>query len=71
MHCLPSCSVQNASVTNNFGREITDAIGHWVVKGFACGPFDCPPVDRIQVNSILAVPQDRKVRAVLTLIPAA
>ncbi len=64
---LPACSVQNANITKQYGAEISDTVGHWVKEGFVCGPFDTPPLDRFRVNSILAVPQDGKVRPVLNV----
>jgi len=64
---LPACVVKNAENTKKFGREIADSIAHWIKEGFACGPFDQPPIDRIRVNSLLAVPQDGKVRPVLNV----
>ena len=64
---LPACSVENANITKKYGKEISDTIAHWVKEGFACGPFDYPPLDKFRVNSILAVPQDGKVRPVLNV----
>ncbi len=64
---LPSCSIENANITKKFGREISDAVAHWIKEGFACGPFDQPPLDNFRVNSILAVPQEGKVRPVLNV----
>ena len=64
---LPSHFEANAKITSNYGREITDSVGHWISEGFACGPFDYPPLERFRVNSILAVPQDGKVRPVLNV----
>ncbi len=64
---LPACCVKNANITKQYGEEISDTIAHWVKEGFACGPFDYPPLERFRVNSILAVPQDGKVRPVLNV----
>lgn len=64
---LPSCFVKNSSIAFQYGKEVTDSIAHWINQGFACGPFDSPPCDKFRVNSILAVPQDGKVRAVLNV----
>ncbi len=64
---LQVCSVENAKITQKYGKEITDSIGYWIQEGFACGPFDYPPVDRFRVNSLLAVPQEGKVRPVLNV----
>jgi len=64
---LPSCKVANAKITEKYGREITDTIGFWIKEGFVCGPFPSPPLDKFRVNSILAIPQEGKVRPVLNV----
>ena len=46
---------------------MTDAIAYWIKSGFACGPFDSPPLDRFRVNQLAAVPQDGKVRPVINV----
>ena len=46
---------------------MTDAIAYWIKSGFACGPFDSPPLDRFCVNQLAAVPQDGKVRPVINV----
>ena len=46
---------------------MTDAIAYGIKSGFACGPFDSPPLDRFRVNQLAAVPQDGKVRPVINV----
>ena len=62
---MPSSSVKNAPSATKYGEEMTDAIAYWIKSGFACGPFDSPPLDRFRVNQLAAVPQDGKVRPVI------
>jgi hypothetical protein len=64
---LPSCKVPNNLSTVKFGREVTDAVAHWVRKGYASGPFSEPPTKKFRANAILAIDQGDKVRTVLDL----
>jgi len=64
---LPPCFVKNASSALLYGENVTDAIAHWLVKGFASGPFDTPPLPEFRVNPIMAIPQGEKVRPVLNV----
>jgi hypothetical protein len=64
---LPSCKVPNNLSCKKFGREVTDAVAHWVKKGYASGPFSEPPLKRFRANAILAIDQGEKVRTVLDL----
>jgi len=62
---LPTCLVENANSTLMYGADVTDNIATWVKKGFAAGPFDCPPLGNFRVNPLIAVKQPGKVRPVL------
>ena len=64
---LPSCSVSNTPSSFQYGEAVTDAIAYWIKNGFVCGPFDSPPFDRFRVNSLMAMPQDGKVRPVINV----
>ena len=64
---LPSCSIKNASSTAPFGKEITDTLAHWIKSGFVCGPFEYPPVSKLRINSLMAIPKDNKIRPVLNV----
>lgn len=64
---LPACFVKNASSAICYGENVTDAIAHWLVKGFASGPFNEPPLPEFRVNPIMAIPQGEKVRPVLNV----
>ena len=64
---LPSCSVNNAPSAYQYGEAVTDAIAYWIKNGFVCGPFDSPPFDRFRVNSLMAIPQEGKVRPVINV----
>ena len=62
---LPPCFVKNAKSTFEHGEATTDTIVTWVKKGFACGPFEEPPLEGFRVNCLMALPQNQKVRPVL------
>ena len=64
---LPSCNEKNAPSSFENGIEITDSVAFWLTEKYACGPFDNPPLSRFRVNSLMAMPQDGKVRAVLNV----
>ena len=64
---LPACFVENPPSTLKHGKEITDAVGHWVKKEMAAGPFDSPPAGMFRVNSLVAIAQHGKVRPVLNV----
>jgi hypothetical protein len=62
MSVLGPCSVKNSTAAFKHGIEVTDSIASWIVKGFVAGPFFSPPLDKFRSNSILAIPQQDKVR---------
>jgi len=62
---LPPCYVENAKNAYEHGVATTDTIATWVKKGFACGPFNSPPVEDFRVNCLMALPQGAKIRPVL------
>jgi len=64
---LPPIVVKNTSNTLTYGRQISDAVAHWVRSGFASGPFSSPPLDGFRVNCLMAIPQEGKVRPVLNV----
>jgi len=64
---LPGVVVKNTDNTITYGKEISDAVAHWVKSGFASGPFNSPPLDRFRVNCLMAIPQEGKVRPVLNV----
>jgi hypothetical protein len=64
---LPCVVVDNASNTTKYGVQISDTVATWVVKGFAAGPFDQPPLKKFRSNSLLAVCNHVKVRPVLNV----
>ncbi len=65
---LPPCYVENAKNAYEHGVATTDTIATWVKKGFACGPFNSPPVEDFRVNCLMSLPQGAKVRPVLNAI---
>jgi len=64
---LPAIRVENTSNTIQYGREVSDAVAHWVKSGFASGPFNSPPLDKFRANCLMAIPQEGKVRPVLNV----
>ena len=64
---LGSVLVKNAPKCYEYGETMTDNIATWVKKGFAAGPFSCPPTKMFRCNSFLAVKQGEKVRPVLNV----
>jgi hypothetical protein len=44
---LPPCFQKNAEGIENFGKEVSDAVASWISKGFAAGPFEAPPPQRL------------------------
>lgn len=62
---LPPCFQKNAKNAITYGAEVTDTVASWVKKGFACGPFINPPLDKFRVNCLMAIAQGPKVRPVL------
>lgn len=66
-HELPSIFQKNAKSTYEYGHLVTDTIVHWLKSGYVCGPFEEPPCEKFRVNSLMAVPQDSKVRIILNV----
>jgi len=64
---LPPCFQKNAKISYKYGRFVTDSIMHWLQSGYVCGPFKEPPVSKLRVNSIVAIPQENKVRIVVNV----
>ena len=64
---LPSLDDGNCPSAITYGKDVTDCVATWVKSGFAAGPFVSPPVKNFRCNSLLAVPQENKVRPVLNV----
>jgi len=64
---LPSLDDRNCPSAIEYGKEVTDCVATWVKSGFAAGPFVTPPLKKFRCNSLMAVPQDNKVRPVLNV----
>jgi hypothetical protein len=64
---LPALDDRNCPSAIEYGREVTDCVATWVKSGFAAGPFITPPFKKFRCNSLMAVPQDNKVRPVLNV----
>jgi hypothetical protein len=56
------CIVKNSKKSLELGVSVTDTIASWISKKFVAGPFTNPPLPKLRVNSILAVPQPTKTR---------
>jgi len=68
---LPPCFQKNAKSSYVYGKYVTDSIMHWLKSGYVCGPFKEPPLSKLRVNSIVAIPQESKVRVVVNMsLPA-
>jgi hypothetical protein len=61
---LGSCHVKNSKAALQHGEEVTDTIASWIKKKFVAGPFDTPPLPNFRANSILAIPQTKKLEYV-------
>jgi hypothetical protein len=48
---LPSVKTKNANSAIINGCFMTDAICSWVKKGYVVGPFDNPPLQKLQIKS--------------------
>jgi hypothetical protein len=64
---LPPCFENNAPGIEKFGKEVSDTIASWILKKFAAGPFDTPPLEKFRVNPLIAIQQNGKVRPVLNM----
>jgi hypothetical protein len=64
---LPSLDDGNCPSAIEYGKDVTDCVATWVKSGFAAGPFKTPPLKNFRCNSLMAVPQDNKVRPVLNV----
>ena len=67
MSSLPSLDDSNCPSAVKYGKDVTDCVATWVKSGFAAGPFISPPLKNFRCNSLMAVPQDNKVRPVLNV----
>jgi hypothetical protein len=64
---LPSLIGKHSPSTVRHGKIFTDTIACWVKKGYVSGPFILPPFPDFRSNSMLAVEQPAKIRAVMDL----
>jgi len=64
---LPAKTEKNSPSVVKHGKEFTDTVASWVKKGYVAGPFITPPLDNFRSNSMLAVEQPGKIRAVMHL----
>jgi len=64
---LPALVEKNSPSVVTHGREFTDILANWVKKGYVAGPFTLPPLQNFRSNSMLAIEQPGKIRAVMNL----
>jgi len=64
---LPPCHCKNAKNTYIYAEPITDTVGHWLKRKLIAGPFDCPPLSDLRINSLVAIDQGDKIRPVLNV----
>jgi len=64
---LPSIRDKNSPSVLAHGREFTDILASWIKKGYVAGPFRIPPVDIFRANSMLAIEQLGKIRAIMNM----
>ena len=65
LHLLPPVHCENPIdfANHEVCHLLTDQIGSWVAKGYACGPFSEPPMGSFRVNPLFAhVKRERFVR---------
>jgi hypothetical protein len=58
---------KNSASVIHYGHEFTDILASWVKGGYVAGPFVVPPLNEFRSNSMLAVAQPGKVRAILNM----
>jgi hypothetical protein len=64
---LPAMTEKNSPSVSIHGKEFTDTVASWVKKGYVAGPFTAPPLAGFRCNSMLAIEQPGKIRAVMNL----
>jgi hypothetical protein len=64
---LPMLRDKNSPSVLAHGQEFTDIVGSWVKSGYVAGPFIVPPVDDFRSNSMLAIEQPGKIRAIMNM----
>lgn len=66
-HSLPMLRDKNSPSVIHHGRQFTDILAGWIKKGYVAGPFRIPPMDDFRSNSMLAVEQPGKIRAIMNM----
>jgi hypothetical protein len=64
---LPPIRDKNSPSVIVHGREFTDILASWIKKGYVAGPFRIPPLDNFRSNSMLAIEQPGKIRAIMNM----
>jgi len=64
---LPPTTVNNTPSAIEYGQLITDKIYSWLIDGYLCGPFNCPPFPGFRCNPLMAVVRGGKVRPVINM----
>jgi len=64
---LPPTTVSNTPSAIEYGQLITDKIYSWLIDGYLCGPFNCPPFPGFRCNPLMAVVRGGKVRPVINM----
>jgi hypothetical protein len=64
---LPPIRDKNSPSVIAHGREFTDILASWIKKGYVAGPFRIAPLDNFRSNSMLAIEQPGKIRAIMNI----